>query len=391
MAGSSELASSHRASPPADVLWIAKGMGRGGIEQFLVRAAPHFDNTRFRLHLAYVLSWKDALVPDLERHGVQVHSLGADRSLDPRWVYKLRSLVRSHNFVLIHTHMPLPAVATRVNVGRASAVLHTEHNLWEAYRPLTYWANALSYGRNRYVFAVSDAVARSIRRPRLLPRWLSMPEVEVLAHGIDELVGETKDAHSRAREVLGLRDDELVIGTVGSLTPKKDQATLIDAAALLAPKHPSLRVVIVGGGRLEAQLASNVRRLGLEKTISMVGCRDDVLQILPAFDVFALSSRYEGLPLALVEAAATGLPCVATSVGGVSEVVEDGETGLLVPPADADALAGALDKLLRDPELRSKMGERATARAGRWNIVAAVERIQRVYDEVLNVGEAAST
>ncbi|MGH9022863.1 MAG: glycosyltransferase [Acidimicrobiia bacterium] len=362
---------------------MVKGLGRGGIEQFLARAAAHVDPERYHLELAYLLPWKDAFVADFQRHGVRVHCLGGGDALDPRWILGLRRLVTSQDWDLVHTHMPYPAIGARLVVPWRLPIVHTEHNVWASYRRLTYWANALSYGRNRRALAVSEGVARSIRRPRLL-RLLPMPPVEVMAHGIDDRLVETgPEARAGARELLGLGSDDLVVGTVGSLTSKKDQANLIDAVSILAPDHPSLQVVVIGGGPLEAQLLTRIERRGLTRVVRLLGCRSDVLQVLPALDVFALSSRYEGLPLALVEAAATGLPCVATDVGGASEVVEDGATGFLVPSQDPHSLAGALAKLLDDPGLRMSMGSRAAAGASKWNVVSAAERMQRLYDEVL--------
>jgi glycosyltransferase involved in cell wall biosynthesis len=172
---------------------------------------------------------------------------------------------------------------------------------------------------------------------------------------------------------------------VGSLTPKKDHPNLLAAIGLLAPEHPSLRLVVVGTGPMEAQLRRDVERSGLGSRVHLLGARDDVPHILPAFDVFVVSSRYEGLPLALVEAMAAGLPSVATSVGGIPELLDDGRTGFLVAPGDPAALAAAVEKLLCDPKTRAEMGWWAAVDAVRWNVAAAVEKMQELYEQALSV------
>jgi glycosyltransferase involved in cell wall biosynthesis len=123
--------------------------------------------------------------------------------------------------------------------------------------------------------------------------------------------------------------------------------------------------------------------LGLDDHVILTGARRDVPDLLPAFDVFALSSRFEGLPIALLEAMASGVACVATTVGGVTEVLTDGGDGLLVGPGDPSALAAAIVALLGDPDRRDELGRVAIHRAAQFELTAAVRRIERVYAEVL--------
>lgn len=363
---------------------MAKGLGRGGIEQFLTKAVRHVDRERFAVEVAYLLPHKDQLVPELEAQGVKVHCLASSRPTDIRWLARLRSVVGEGKFDIVHSHMPYPAVGARLALNRRGlVVVHTEHNVWPRYRRPTFWANALSYRRNDTVIAVSDAVLRSIQLPRVLSRPL-LPPIEVVAHGIEPgTVQRGPDARARARAFLGLREDELVLGTVGSLTLKKDPTNLLTAMAMLLPDRPSLRLVMVGAGPLEPALRREIERRRLGANVRLLGSRDDVPELLPAFDVFVLSSRYEGLPLALVEAMAAELPSVATSVGGVPELVEDGLSGLLVAPRDPAALAAAVEKLLSDPQARAEMGWWAGVAASRWNVAAAVEHTQEIYERVL--------
>jgi glycosyltransferase involved in cell wall biosynthesis len=355
------------------VHWLTKGLGRGGAEQLLCELVPEIDRTRFTVEVAYVLPWKDALVTTLEAMDIPVHCLGGGRV---RWIARLRSLCRRQAYDIVHTHMPLPGAAARLVVPRTSRFVHTEHNLWARYRWPTRVANRATFERNASVVAVSQAVADSIAPPR---RGRGVP-VEVVRHGIGATAPVTT---AEARRRLGIDAGVPVIGTVGTLSEKKDQRTLIAAFALVLAEHPDALLVLVGGGPLEADLRAQVAAAGIRDRVMFAGLRDDVPEILYGFDVFAMSSRHEGLPIALVEALAAGVPSVVTHVGGIGEVIEDGREGFLVPPADPAALAGAITRLLDDPDLRAAMGERATARAEDFSIAPAAERIQEIYEEVL--------
>ena len=361
---------------PARVLMLTKGLGRGGTERLIVGAARLADPTRVQLEVAYLLPWKDAFVADLEALGTPVHCLDGPRAANLGWLRRLRRLVREREIDLVHTHMPLPAACARVALpGRRPAFVHTEHNMWGRYRPPTRWANAATYRRNARAIAVSDGVAASIRS--------SVP-VEVVVHGTDpRLVVRGPAARAAARAELDLPADALVVGTVGNFTAKKDQATLLRAVAELSPAGRDVVAVLVGLGPLEQELRALAVELGIGGRVRFPGSRDDVFALLPAFDVFVLSSRFEGLPIALLEAMATGVAPVATRVGGIPEVITDGQDGLLVDPGDPATLAGALDRVLVDDALRDRLGSHARDRALAFDLANAVRRTEAIYATVL--------
>jgi glycosyltransferase involved in cell wall biosynthesis len=362
---------------------LTKGLGRGGAERLIVGAARLIDRERFDLDVAYLLPWKDAFVADVEATGTPVHCLDGPRVTSLGWLGRLRALVRERDIDVVHTHMPLPAAAARLALpGRRPAFVHTEHNLWDRYRPPTRAANAVTYRRNARAIAVSDGVAASIR---------SRVPVDVVVHGVDRsLVATAPDARDRARALLGLPVDVQVIGTVGNFTAKKDQATLLRALAQpdlagggAASGDGGPHLVLVGLGPLEAGLRTLARDLGLAGRVHFAGSRDDVFDVLPAFDVFTLSSKFEGLPIALLEAMATGVAPVVTAVGGIPEVVHDGEDGLLVPPGAPGPLATAIARLLAAPEVRHEIAGRARARAADFDLAHAVRRTESIYLGVL--------
>lgn len=364
------------------VLWLTKGLGLGGAERLLVSTATYLDRDRVRPDVAYVLPRKDALVPQLREAGITVRCLGESGTASG-WVGALRSLIREGDYDLIHTHAPVPAVAARAVTPRCVPMIHTEHNVWPRYRIPTRWANAASIGRNELVIAVSNGVAESIRAPLPL-RLMHLPEVAVLIHGIDPAqVRIGPEARATARGRLGIRHGDRVIGTVGNLTPKKDHATMIRAFARLAGDLDGVHLVIIGSGPLENDIRGLVKHYALHGRVHMLGMRSDVPELLPALDVFCMSSLHEGLSIALVEALAAGVPAVATNVGGIPEAIRHDREGLLVPAGDPGALAEALRRVLVDVELRSRLAETAVERAADFSIEGAVRATEDIYDRVL--------
>jgi glycosyltransferase involved in cell wall biosynthesis len=369
------------------VLWLTKGLGRGGAERLLTTCAPHLDAGRFDVEVAYLVPWKDAYVDRLVESGVRVHCLAASRDYDPRWALRLHRLIKQGGYELVHTHSPLSAAVARVvTLGSRVKLVHTEHNMWSRYRKLTYWANALTYRRNDAAVAVSQAVAETIPA-QYLSRSMRRRSVDVVHHGIDfDAVRAGPEARAKARADLGIPDDVPVLGTVGNLTEKKDHYTLIQAFRQVRGRHHDARLVIVGSGPLEQKLRCWISEAGLEDAVILTGSRDDATDLLAAFDIFVLSSRFEGLSIALVEALAAGVPAVCTRVGGVPEVLQGSRAGDMVPARDPNQLAGAINTLLANEERRAIMSTAAVARAQRFDVRDSVKRLESIYEEVLAGG-----
>ncbi len=364
------------------VLWLTKGLGRGGAEMLLVALARAMDRSRLEIEVAYRLPAKTALVTTLEEAGVRVHSLSADG----HWIGGLRRLLAEGDYDIVHTHAPLVGAAARLLAPRGTVVLHTEHNTWGRYHPLTRWANAATIGRNERVWAVSDEVARSIRVPL---SWSSTP-VEVMLHGVDlETTRHGEAARVAARARLGLGEGEFVFGTVGNLAPKKDQGSMLRAFARVQRALPQSRLVVIGTGPRERDLRGLADELGVGQAVSFLGMRDDVPDLLPGFDTFVLSSLHEGLSIALVEALAAGLPIVATRVGGIPELITHGEYGLLVPPHDPESLAAAMIGLARNDQARERLSAAGPVRAADFGIQSAADRLTAHY--LVHGGRSATT
>lgn len=361
------------------ILLLIKGLGRGGAERLLVSSARYADKDRFAYEVAYLLPWKDALVPDLQGVGVPVHCLKGARGVG--WVGRLRSLVLERRIELVHGHSPYPMVGARLALPRSCRLVYTEHNLWSRYHPATYWANLVTYPRNDHVFAVSEQVRLSARYPVGLG-LLPMPAIETLHHGPDPEVLSSVSPMG-VREELGLPEGVPVVGTVANLKPHKGLQHLLLAAKDVRRAVPDARFVVVGQGPLLGELRDRAGELGLDGAVVFTGYRDDAVRVASSFDVFVLSSLHEGLSIALVEAMALGKPVVVTAVGGLPEVVANEQQGLVVPAADAGALARGIVSLLSDDARRLRLGSAARLRAAQFDIQKAVRRVEDVYEELL--------
>ncbi len=235
----------------------------------------------------------------------------------------------------------------------------------------------LKYRACHRVIAVSRAIADLLHadgvpdsRVRLV--YEGVPDREAAKGGEAELLA------------LGVTGDRPVVGNVAALTGHKDHATLPEATVLLKARLPRVVVVIAGEGELRSSLEAQARRLGLRDSVVFMGFRTDLDRLIPTFAVFCLSSHMEGLGTSLLDAMAFGRPVVATAAGGIPEAVEDGKTGLLVPPRDPRALAEALLALLTDERRAQAMGAAGRHRfLERFSAAHMVDETLKIYAEAL--------
>ncbi len=279
---------------------------------------------------------------------------------------RLTKILRQREIEIVHTHSAKAGALGRIAAHRAGAsrIVHTLHGFpFHEFQPRA--TRSLYIEIERRLSLITDmflatgtavaveAIRREIARPEQI-RTIG-PAVE------GRCVPLSPATRMRARQILDLPEHTEVIGTVGRLDFQKAPEILIDA---LARMSRSAVLVWAGDGPLMDQTRRQVERMGLGDRVLLLGNRTDVPDILPAFDVFAMSSRYEGLPCVIVEAQACGIPVVATAVNAVPDVVVPGESGLLVPPGRADLLAGAIDYALANPHLAASWADAARAHLG---------------------------
>ncbi len=366
---------------PVRVLAVVKGLGPGGTERLLVGQAVAHDPEVVTLEVAHLLPGRTHLVPELERAGVAVSCLEGGHPADPRWLRRLRRRLVEDPVDVVHVHSPVAAVGVRAVTrtlprDRRPAVVYTEHNRWPRYALPTRVLNRATYGWDDAHVAVSAEVRDTVSARH-------RDSVEVLVHGIDVDAVRAQGFDRRAvRQELGVGDDEVLVGTLANLRPAKALSDLVAAAAEVVAAGVPARFVLAGHGPEEARLRAQVEAAGLGPRFQLLGYRADAVRLLGGCDVFALSSLHEGLPVAVMEALALGVPVVATAVGGLPEAVTDGVEGRLVPPGRPDLLAAALLEVIGDPERRRAMADAARARGEAFGLAASLSRLEAIYREV---------
>ncbi|WP_437587717.1 glycosyltransferase [Sorangium sp. So ce1000] len=311
----------------------------------------------------------------LRRRGVEVHLVPKCPGFDATLTARLAALFATKGVMLVHSHNQLSLVyAAPAGWLHRVPVIHTKHGVSQDMQGRRWLRSAASAFVDAHV-AVSQPTAAVV----LGQREVDPNKVHVVANGIDlSRFAPDRAARARVRAELAIPRDAWVIGSVGRLSPVKNHALLVRAAARSLPRGG--RLLLVGDGSERERLVALARELRVSDRVLFAGERHDVPALLAALDVFALPSLSEGLPLALLEAMAAGLPAVATDVGGVSTALVDRETGFLVPSDEVAPLAARLSELHADPGRAAKMGRRGRVLAlRRYSAVRMAERYMDLY------------
>ena len=366
------------------IFHLIKGLGRGGAEMLLVETLRVSDRSRFEYGYGYFLPWKDALVPELSALGTHATCFDCKNAFSIlRSARKVAEHVMRWEADLIHCHLPISGVVGRI-AGKLARVpvIYTEHNKQERYHAWTRQANLLTWRLQSMAIAVSQEVASSIQ----LHTSNGTP-VRVILNGVDtkrfdiESVEET----SGLRNELSIPGKAPVIGTVAVFREQKRLHDWLVAARELRDRHDGLHFVIVGDGPLRNDLLEHTKALGLDGFVHFPGLKRDIRPYVALMDVFMISSSFEGLPIALLEAMAMGKCVVATRVGGIPEVIRSGENGILVDPLIPSQLASATSTLLWKREEIDRLGDEARRTVEKsFSIERMTKELERTYLEVLS-------
>jgi glycosyltransferase involved in cell wall biosynthesis len=353
----------------------------GGAERLAVQIALNLDRERFEPFVCATRRWRrTGVLDELEEVGIPTLRLERRSAADVLPWRRLVSLLRRERIDVIHAHQFGSNVWAAV-LGRLTAVpvvVAHEHSWSFEGQPLRRFLdrNLVARGADA-VIAVSD----EDRRQMIEVEGVEPRAIRVVPNGI-RVRGPT--GHD-VRAELEIPPAAPVVGTVSVLRPEKALEVLVEAAALLAAEFPGLRVLIVGTGKpeVEAELRALIGKRRLGDTVLLLGLRTDVGDLLEAFDVAVICSDREGAPLAVMEYMAAARPVVATRVGGLPLLVEDGVNGLLVPPRDPAALAAAVAELLSDPARRAELGARGRELQQReHDFDVMTRRIEDIYEEL---------
>jgi glycosyltransferase involved in cell wall biosynthesis len=344
--------------PRRAVLNLLTGRVFGGAEEHALSILTRMGAYGFEPYLAAPSELIASMEPQLTEAGVKCLPLEFSSRLDVAAGARLMRFIRRENIALLHCHLFTASLlgAGAARMGGVGAVLETCHGpeVWRMGKMLRgrFWVDR-QVGRlvDKYI-AVSHAAARHLIGTKGVPE----SKIRVIHNGrdLDRFSPTDRQRRIATRAALGLGDEPTIL-TLARLDEQKGHRHLIDALAILSPRRPNLVTILAGDGPLEQSLRAQCAALGLDR-VRFLGYRRDVAELLEAADIVVLPSLYEGLPLVAIEALAAGRPMVATEVDGTPEVVIHEKTGLLVPPANPEALAAAIERLLSDPAMALRLG-----------------------------------
>jgi glycosyltransferase involved in cell wall biosynthesis len=370
---------------PQVVFQILPSLVVGGAERLVVHLMEHLSRERFA---PVCICLESPLGTHYEARvrasGAPLYFLGKGAGASGSVLRQLNALFRQYRPAVVHTHIIGLNYAYPLMLRyRTPARVHTVHSLAQREMGVRVgaWVRMLAF-RYRFGGVVPVAVADEVRAS--IQQLYGYPDPPLIPNGVptDEYAPDP-DTRAQWRQAHGIEPHATVLVHVGRFAPPKNHALLIEAFAQVRSDAP-LYLLLVGGGELENAVREQVAGLGLQGRVRFLGVRADVADILRASDMFVLSSRWEGNPLSVMEAMAAGLPVVSTGVGGVPELVREGETGLLVPSEDAGALAQALQALVDDAARRRAMGAAARQHAvAHFDIRHTVRGYEQLYEALL--------
>lgn len=370
-------------------LHLITHLGIGGAQDNTLLTVEGISRDRYEVHLAAGrdhVDWEERAqdccdaffsFPTLRR---PVHPLN-----DVQALRQIKNFIEGHNYHIVHTHSSKAGILGRIAARRAGVpiVVHTIHGFpWHDYMsPVRKWLYVLS---ERYAASLSDAlitVSKLNKREALNLKLASPEKFTTIYSGIDLSNFEVNVNHAEKCAALNLDPDLPIVGTVGRLSTQKAPLHFVAAAKAVLKRRPDVQFIMVGDGPLTEEVSKVIED---EPRIKLLGFRADVPEILPILDVFALSSRWEGLGRALTEAMIMSRPVAVTAVNGVPEIVTHQETGLLSPPEAPEELAHNILWLLEHPDEAQKMGKRARERVvPAFSAQRMVEQIEALYEHLL--------
>ena len=362
------------------VVYLAHAFMVGGAEEMVLNLVRHLP-ARFE-PLVCCIHEAGPIGEEIRRTGTAVTVLGLRPGLRrPGDVGGIRCYLRETRPQIVHTFLLTASLYGRLAaiLERVPVVIGTEVNIYQHKR----FAHAAA---ERLLMAGTDRVvvsAESVRDFYVKQVHADPAKVDVIYNAVDFSQGDVTTPKAAMRSSLGLPADARVAGVIARLTEQKGHRYLFDALAS-TPALSDVHLIVIGGGEQRDALVRDVEAKGLAARVHFLGARRDLGNLLGAMDVFVLPSLWEGLPLSMVLAMGAAVPVVATAVAGIPEVVEDGRTGLLVPPADAGALGTALTRLFTDRVFAERMGRDARAAVlPRFGVDRYVDSIVGLYDRLL--------
>jgi len=354
----------------------------GGPERQIIGHIAQSRNFRHVVLTFFEHGAPNELFEQCKKRGIPVKTMTTGNPFAPSYLFSLRSVFRSVKPDIICTHGYKPSIMTLLAcIGQKIPLImfsrgHTSENM-----KVRLFENLERHSLRfaDFVISVSEGYTGYVRSA-----GVPVAKIHIVQNAIDidRMHAHINHAQEKRKE-LGFGIEDVLIATAGRLSPEKAQADLIIAFSHIYEKFPKARLLIIGDGAQREHLELLVREQSI-RNVSFLGFRHDVDAIMNGVDLFVLPSLTEGLPNVILEAFACSKPVVATSVGGVPEIVDDGISGFLVPPSRPDLLADAVEKLLSDPELRQTMGQAGYLKVkAKFTFEAQTRKLESIYHEIL--------
>lgn len=373
---------SNKTNKKIKILYLQPTLGIGGAEELRLTILKYINKEKYDIRLCCLVE-KGEIGKEIEDLGFRVDVIGtSDRLFNILALPLIFAYLKQNKFDLVQTCLPAPNLYGRVAAlfAKVPWIIAEEHSYYERYNLylgclFRMINNTLSKYTHK-IISCSDAVKQRVAEEEKIPEYKFL----TIHNVIDTKKFMLDYSKEQARNNLGLNPDEPVIGSVASLAPRKGHIYLLQAMRLLLRSYPKSKLLIVGEGPLRRKLEIFVQQNHLSGAVKFLGFRRDVSLLLKAMDIFVSSAIKEAFGINLIEAMYSGIPCIATNVGGVPEVVVDAQTGILVPPANPEALARAIKVLLDNPDLAAKYAEAGKRRVlENFTVGKYVERLEALY------------
>jgi len=364
------------------VLHIIKSLGRGGAEMLLQETLKEHNQQQFEFHFIYFLPWKNQMVAGIEAENGKVTLMPASNNLLIMMkVPEIIRYVKQHKIDLIHAHLPWAGFASRLIFKLSKVpVIYSEHNIQDRYHILTKTINRLTFNWQTRVIAVSGDVAKSIAQ-RIHPK---VP-VEVILNGVNtQQFVRNEMERKEKRAALGVGDDDILIGNIAVFRFQKRLKEWVTAIKKIQAQHPNVKAVLIGDGILKAEIMEHAKAEGMENNIIFPGLQTAIKPWLSAMDIFMMTSSFEGLPIALLEAMSMETAVVCTDAGGIKEVIRDKVDGFTVPVEAWENIIEPIGHLVSNPTELKSFGKQARSRVeDAFSMKVMVQQIEACYVSVL--------
>jgi len=349
-----------------NILFIIRNLEYGGAQKLLINVVKNINRKKFNVQVMCTFTL-GPLTKELDDLKVKVSLLNSDRFYNPITIIKMVSFLIKNNIQVIHSHQYFPDIISRISgfIARTPRVYSTFHNVypWKTERNLKSLLKVfIDSFTSKYFTTKTIAVSNAVRDFHI--RILNLQEDNIIVinnfiNYIPKHNGEISDKDiSKKKKNIGIDETKSVILNVASLSIQKDHENLILAAESVIIKNPSVIFLIAGDGEMREDLSDIIDQKKLNDHIKLLGNRDDILELLYISDIFILSSKWEGMPVSLIEAMAMSRPVITTDVGGVRDAIQNGENGLIVESSNSSALSNAIQQLINNKTLSQSMGEK---------------------------------